>query len=64
MPVRRSREYAAAARVAGDQVELVNPPRADHHAHIDPRSEAWQAVTRWLGAWALGSRDRGYTKEG
>jgi acetyl esterase/lipase len=45
---RRSREYAAAARAAGDQIALVELPATDHRAHIDPRSEAWGAVVEWL----------------
>lgn len=48
VPVRRSREYAAAARSAGDGVELVEPAGADHRSHIDTHSEAWQAVVSWL----------------
>jgi dipeptidyl aminopeptidase/acylaminoacyl peptidase len=48
VPIKRSRQYADAARAAGDEVELVEPPDADHRAHIDPRSEAWRAVVAWL----------------
>jgi acetyl esterase/lipase len=48
--VRFSRDYASAARAAGGAVELVElDGRAGRHrAHIDPRGEAWAAVTRWL----------------
>jgi acetyl esterase/lipase len=46
--VERSREYAAAARAAGDDVTLVEPPATGHRAHIDPRSDAWRAVAEWL----------------
>jgi acetyl esterase/lipase len=42
--------YAQAARAAGGEVELVEiPGQAGHHrAHIDPRGEAWAAVTARL----------------
>jgi acetyl esterase/lipase len=48
VPVRRSREYAAAARKAGDRVELVEPSPGGHMAHIDPRSEAWRVAAAWI----------------
>jgi acetyl esterase/lipase len=47
--VERSRAYARAARMAGDQVELVELRHADHRAHLDTRSAAWAAVVHWLG---------------
>lgn len=48
--VRLSRAYAAAAVAAGGRVELVEieGEAGRHRAHIDPRSAAWAAVTRWL----------------
>jgi acetyl esterase/lipase len=48
--VRRSRDYARAARAAGGAVELVEieGPAGAHRTHIDPRSRSWEAVTRWL----------------
>jgi acetyl esterase/lipase len=46
--VERSREYAAAARAAGDRVELLEPPATEHRAHLDPHRAAWQAVVQWL----------------
>jgi acetyl esterase/lipase len=48
--VRRSRDYAHAARAAGGAVELVEieGSAGRHRAHIDPRSPGWDAVTRWL----------------
>ena len=50
--VELSRSYATAARAAGGEVELVEIAGAagHHRAHIDPRGEAWAAVTRRLGA--------------
>jgi acetyl esterase/lipase len=56
VPVRRSREYAAAARAAGDEVELVELPQGagGHRVHVDPRSRAWQAAAEWLVARASG----------
>jgi acetyl esterase/lipase len=50
VPPAMSERFAAAAREAGDEVELVVEPEADHFAHLDPASASWQAVTRWLPA--------------
>ena len=49
VPVAMSREYAGAARAAGDDVRLEVIPGAGHAELIDPRSGAWGVVTRWLG---------------
>lgn len=45
-----SRDYASAAREAGDEVELIeiSGPDGGHRSHIDPRGRAWRAVTDWL----------------
>jgi acetyl esterase/lipase len=48
VPVQRSRDYAAAARAAGDPVELVEPVPGGHRVHPDPRSEAWRVAAEWL----------------
>ena len=48
VPVARSREYFAAARRAGGEVELVEPASGGHRGPIDPASEAWAASWRWL----------------
>src|SRR4051812_6326683 len=48
VPVARSREYAAAARAAGDDVTLVEPLPGNHRIHPDPRSEAWRAAAEWV----------------
>jgi acetyl esterase/lipase len=48
VPVRRSREYAAAARAAGDDVTLVEPVPGGHRIHPDPRSEAWHIAAEWV----------------
>jgi acetyl esterase/lipase len=47
-----SRSYEQAARASGAQVKLVEiaGPEGQHRRHIDPRGEAWRAVTRWLRA--------------
>ena len=50
VPALRSREYAAAARARGAEVELVEPPTGGHRAPIDPGSGAWHAAARWLEA--------------
>ena len=44
-----SERYAVAARAAGDDVDLVVDPEADHYAHLDPAHPLWAAVTAWLG---------------
>lgn len=50
--VRRSRNYARAARALGAPVELIEipGPGGSHRSHVDPRSASWAAVTRWLEA--------------
>jgi acetyl esterase/lipase len=48
VPVRRSRDFAAAARAAGDEVTLVDPPGAGHRTIVDPRRPEWAEVVRWL----------------
>jgi acetyl esterase/lipase len=52
IPIARTREYAEAARAAGDEVGLIEPHPGGHRSHIDPRSNAWQAVVEWLSARA------------
>ncbi len=52
VPVGHSRDYAAAARAAGGDVELVEPPGTGHRAFVDPRSEGWRVAAEWiLQAW-------------
>ena len=48
VPVEISRRYADRAAQAGDRCELVELPGGGHFEHLDPRSEAWRAVTGWL----------------
>jgi len=48
VPVRRSREFAEAARAAGDDVTLIEPLPGGHRTHIDPRTAAWRAAADWL----------------
>jgi len=48
VPLEQSERYAAAARTAGDRVEVRVVP-GDHMAVIDPASEAWQVVRDWMG---------------
>jgi acetyl esterase/lipase len=49
--VRRSRNYAAAAREAGGRVDLVEiaGSAGAHSRHLDPDGPSWAAITRWLG---------------
>jgi acetyl esterase/lipase len=48
--VRLSRNYAAAARARGGEVELeeIAGEEGRHRAHIDPGGVAWATVLRWL----------------
>jgi dipeptidyl aminopeptidase/acylaminoacyl peptidase len=48
VPVELSRSYAAAARGADDEVELVVRPGDDHFVHLDVESGAWADVVAWL----------------
>lgn len=48
VPVAMSEAFAAAARAAGDDVELVIAAGEDHDAHLDPGNPLWQAVTAWI----------------
>ena len=48
IPVARTREYVEAARVAGDDVTLVEPQPGGHRSHLDPRSAGWRAAAEWL----------------
>ena len=43
-----SERFAAAARAAGDEVELVVEPDEGHFGHLEPGNPLWRAVTRWL----------------
>jgi acetyl esterase/lipase len=48
VPIALSRRHHERAREAGDRCELVALPGVRHMEHLDPRSEAWQTVVRWL----------------
>ena len=56
IPVARSREYVAAARAAGDDVELIEPTPGGHRSHLDPRSAAWRAAVERLSREPLRQR--------
>ena len=47
VPPSQSRDYAHAAREAGDDVELVELAEADHFDVIDPGHAAWVAAVEW-----------------
>jgi acetyl esterase/lipase len=49
LPVELSREYANAARGAGDGVDYVEMPGMGHMEYLDPASEAHAVLCRWLG---------------
>ncbi|HET7137060.1 MAG TPA: alpha/beta fold hydrolase [Gaiellaceae bacterium] len=44
VPPGQSRGYAAAARAAGDRIELVEPSGADHFDVVEPTHAAWLEV--------------------
>jgi acetyl esterase/lipase len=48
VPPGQSTSYAAAARAAGDVVQLLELPDADHFDVIDAAGPAWAAVVDWL----------------
>jgi acetyl esterase/lipase len=48
VPLAMSERFAAAARAAGDEVDLVVEPDEDHYGHLDPGHPLWLAVTAWL----------------
>ncbi len=47
VPVKHSRQYAAAAQAAGADVTLIEPA-GGHRDPIDPASAAWRAGAAWL----------------
>jgi acetyl esterase/lipase len=47
VPPEQSERYAAAARAAGDRVEVLAVP-GDHMSVIDPAGEAWRRTVEWL----------------
>jgi acetyl esterase/lipase len=47
VPIHVSREFAAAARAAGDECMLVETDEG-HYEHLDPGSKSWRAVIEWL----------------
>ena len=48
VPVHVGRAFAAAARDAGDDCELVVIPDEGHYEHLEPGSRVWRAVVEWL----------------
>ncbi|WP_116198541.1 alpha/beta hydrolase family protein [Amycolatopsis circi] len=48
VPVAHSRDYVAAAKTAGDDVDYVELPGVDHFRLIDPADEPWQVARDWL----------------
>jgi dipeptidyl aminopeptidase/acylaminoacyl peptidase len=48
VPIDQSRSYGRAARAAGDDVELLELPAADHFDVVDLEHPAWAAVVEWL----------------
>jgi alpha-beta hydrolase superfamily lysophospholipase len=49
--VGQSREFAAAARAAGDRTELVELDGEGHYAFLDPRQPAFEALYGALEGW-------------
>ena len=50
VPPAMSERFAAAARAAGDAVDVVIEPAEGHFGHLDPENPLWRAVTSWLRA--------------
>jgi len=48
VPVSIGRDYAKAARAAGDRCDYVEFPGVGHFEHLDPTGPTWAAVTDWL----------------
>ncbi|MBB4688976.1 alpha/beta hydrolase family protein [Amycolatopsis jiangsuensis] len=48
VPVTHSRDYVAAARDAGDEVDYAELPGVDHFRLIDAADTPWQHARRWL----------------
>jgi acetyl esterase/lipase len=53
VPVPFGRDCAKSAMAAGDKVNALDLPGADHFALINPSSPAWAAVREKLLAWAF-----------
>ncbi len=49
VPVAMSREFAEAARAAGDDCSLAVVEDEGHFEHLQPDSKVWRAVLEWLG---------------
>jgi acetyl esterase/lipase len=66
VPVKRSVELAAAARAAGDEVELLTPEGEGHRTIVDPRREPLGTMVDWLGrlGWTEGGYDVASTRTG
>ena len=54
VPIEQSRAYAAAARAAGDDCELIELPGAEHFEVVDPAGRAWPVLRARLEAIAAG----------
>lgn len=52
--VEQSRAFAAAARAAGDRVELVELEGEGHFAYLDPREPAFETLCAVLDRWRRG----------
>jgi acetyl esterase/lipase len=56
--VEMNRGYAERARAAGDQVEMVELPGADHFDVIEPGTEAWARIVALLSERVPSGRDQ------
>jgi acetyl esterase/lipase len=48
VPPEMSERFAAAARRAGDDVQMASEPEEEHMGHVDPANPLWRAVIEWL----------------
>lgn len=48
VPIELSRTYVKAARAAGDAIDFIELPGTGHMEYLDPSSDAFAALCRWL----------------
>jgi acetyl esterase/lipase len=58
VPPGQSRAYVEAARAAGDEVELLEDPTADHFDVIEPAHALWTGICGWLARVLAGARSQ------
>jgi acetyl esterase/lipase len=54
-----NRRYVDQARAAGDDVEFMELPEADHFTVIDPSTLTWLAIAERLSSWFSAAMPKG-----